>query len=324
MKALVTGGLGFIGSHVVDELMDRGHSVMVLDNFSTGRDHWIGSHSRPDIRNLDIKDRPLVRRAFQEWKPEIVFHLAAHHYIPFCDQHPAEAYDLNLTGTLNILTESVSTGVGRFFFASTADVYAPSPKPHRENDAVGPFTIYGHTKLLGELLCRGALEWNWKADLLIGRLFNAVGKRETNPHLVPETVKQIAKGASVVRLGNLFPTRDFVDVVTQSQAIVDAACCISGFEICNIGSGVPVTVQHMVDVIVRAAGRPVTVASDPLKQRASERNNLCADTNRLRTIIGYAPKPADEASIRAILAENSATAPVPHPSEAPELLTLRR
>jgi len=304
MKAIVTGGLGFIGSHVVDKLLEDGWQVMVLDNYFSGRDHWGLKQLRPEIRRTDICNRDQVRTAFREWKPECVFHMAAHHYIPYCDANPFEAYDLNVTGTLNVLMASAENSVEKFFFASTADVYAPSPKPHREDDAIGPFTIYGRTKLLGEGLCRGALEWGWNADLLIGRLFNAVGKRETNPHLVPEVVKQIADGAETLRLGNLFPTRDFVDVNTQARAIVDATLRLVGFETCNIGSGVAVPVQHMVDLAIRAAGHPINVVSDPAKQRASERNNLCGDVNRLKTLIGYAPEPAGEQSIRAILAES--------------------
>jgi UDP-glucose 4-epimerase len=308
MKAIVTGGLGFIGSHVVDTLLEDGWQVMVLDNYFSGRDHWGLEQPRPEIRRTDICNRDQVQAAFREWKPETVFHMAAHHYIPYCEANPFEAYDLNVTGTLNVLMASAENSVERFFFASTADVYAPSPKPHREDDAVGPFTIYGRTKLLGEGLCRGALEWGWKADLLIGRLFNAVGRRETNPHLVPEVVKQIGDGAETLRLGNLFPTRDFVDVNTQARAIVDATLRLNGFETCNIGSGVAVPVQHMVDLAIQAAGRPINVVSDPAKQRASERNNLCGDVNRLKALIGYAPEPAGEQSIRAILAESRETA----------------
>lgn len=303
MKALVTGGCGFIGSHVVDELLRRNFEVLVVDNFFSGRDHWSGSDRGPKIRRLDILDREQLIAAVTEFKPEVTFHLAAHHYIPYCDQHPMEAYDLNLIGTLNTLMASWKAGVKRLFFASTADVYAPSPRAHREEDAIGPFTIYGRTKLLGENLCKGAAEWGWEVDILIGRIFNAVGTHETNPHLVPEIVQQVSEGAALLSLGNLYPTRDFVDVGTQAKAIVDATMAVTGIEICNIGSGVSVRVADMVQTIIRAAGRPVEVVSDPKKQRAAERNNLCADTRRLQRLIGYAPQAASEETIAAILNE---------------------
>ena len=303
MKAIVTGGLGFIGSHIVDHLLHDGLEVLVLDNFFSGRDRWEAAATRPEIRRVDIRVRGQLLEAFSDFEPEIVFHMAAHHYIPYCEANPVEAYDLNVIGTLNVLAASFGSEVKRLFFASTADVYAASPRPHREDDAIGPFTTYGHTKLVGEQLCRDALNWGWRSNLLIGRIFNAVGKRETNPHLVPEVVKQIARGANELRLGNLFPTRDFVDVDTQARAIVDATQRVEGIETCNIGSGVARSVREMVDIAIDAAGRPVTIATDPSKVRAAERNNLCADVSRLKALIGGAPMPAGEASIRAILSE---------------------
>ena len=305
MKAIVTGGLGFIGSHVVDHLLHDGFEVLVLDNFFSGRDRWEGTAIRPDIRGVDIRAREQVQEAFRSFKPEVVFHMAAHHYIPYCEANPIEAYDLNVTGTLNVLAAGFESGIQRLFFASTADVYAPSPRAHREDDAIGPFTTYGRTKLIGEQLCRDALNWGRQTNVLVGRIFNAVGKRETNPHLVPEVVKQIARGVSELRLGNLFPTRDFVDVDTQARAIVDATLRVEGIETCNIGSGVAISVREMVDIAIDAAGRPVTVGTDPAKMRAAERNNLCADVSRLRTLIGFAPRPAGKDSICAILAEET-------------------
>jgi UDP-glucose 4-epimerase len=303
MKILVTGGAGFIGSHVVDYLMSVGHSVVVVDNFVSGRDHWLGQDVRPEIAVVDIMDRKNLSAAFLRHKPAAVFHLAAHHYIPFCDRNPAAAYDLNVGGTLNVLGEASKCDVERVFFASTADVYAPSPRPHMEDDAVGPFTVYGRTKVIGETICRGTLEWGWDTNLLIGRIFNAVGTRETNPHLVPEIIGQVAEGVTELRLGNMFPTRDFVDLPTQARAIVDATFAIQGIETVNIGSGIAIRVGQLIDMILDEAGRQITVVVDPAKVRAAERTNLCGTTNRLKNLIGYVPEPAGRKTIRTILDE---------------------
>jgi len=303
MKVIVTGGGGFIGSHVVDYLMSLGHTVVVVDNFFSGRDHWQGQGVHPQITIIDILDRKALSAVFSEHKPTAVFHLAAHHYIPFCDKNPTAAYDLNVSGTLNVLNEASRVGVERVFFASTADVYAPSPRPHMEDDALGPFNVYGRTKLIGESICRGTVDWGWQTNLLIGRIFNAVGTRETNPHLVPDIIRQVANGASVLRLGNLFPTRDFVDLSTQARAIVDATFSIHGMETVNIGSGVAIRVKQMVEMILAEAGRHIEVVIDPEKVRTAERANLCGNTNRLKNLIGYVPKPAGPQTVRAILSE---------------------
>ena len=303
MKVCVTGGCGFIGPHVVDYLMSLGHNVVVVDNFRSGRDHWLGNSARPELAIVDILDRDALSIAFATHKPAFLFHLAAHHYVPFCDNNPSAAYDLNVNGTFNVLNEAARSEVDRIFFASTADVYAPSPRPHMEDDAIGPFTVYGKTKLIGEMICRGTVDWGWHSNLLIGRLFNAVGPRETNPHLVPEVISQIVNGATELRLGNLFPTRDFVDVATQARAIVDATMEIRGIETINIGSGVAIRVGEMIDMILSEAGRNIKVVVDPGKVRAAERSNLCGTTNRLRNLIGYIPDSAGPQTIRAIMEE---------------------
>lgn len=303
MRVVVTGGGGFIGSHVVDYLLSLNHAVVVIDNFFSGQDHWVNQKTRPEIANLSILDRDALAAIFAVHHPEVVFHLAAHHYIPFCEREHAAAYDLNVVGTINVLNECQTAGVQRLFFASTADVYAPSPRAHMEDDALGPFTVYGRTKQIGEMICRGTVDWGWRPQMLIGRLFNAVGTRETNPHLVPEIVQQIAEGASELRLGNLFPTRDFVDVFTQARAIVDATFAVQGIETANIGSGVSVKVAQMVDLILAESGRQIQIIADPAKTRAAERSNLCGTTNRLKQLIGYAPSPASAQTIRAVLDE---------------------
>lgn len=303
MNVLVTGGGGFIGSHVVDYLLLQGHDVIVVDTFWSGRDHWLNQHVRPKLSAVDVLDRIKLLDVFSRYKPAAVFHLAAHHYIPFCEQNPAAAYDLNVAGTLSVLNAAQQLRVDRIFFASTADVYAPSPRAHREDDALGPFTVYGKTKQVGEMLCRGIVDWGWEPNLLIGRLFNAVGCRETNPHLVPEVIGQIAKGAPELRLGNLYPTRDFVDVPTQARAIVDATFAVQGIEVVNVGSGVSVSVKGMIDMIISEAGRDIAIIVDPKKARAAERANLCGTTDRLSNLIGYSPEPANRHTIRTILDE---------------------
>ncbi len=306
MKVLVTGGCGFIGSHVVDYLLSLGHEVSIVDNLSTGRDRWKEKSSSLKLCVLDIRDRLALSASFSEFRPDAVFHLAAHHYIPFCDRNPIEAYELNVGGTLNVLYEARNVAVERLFFASTADVYAPSPRPHMEDDPVGPFNVYGRTKLIGESICRGTIDWGWKPNLLIGRIFNAVGVRETNPHLVPEIVSQIAAGTSELRVGNLYPTRDFVDLPSQSRAIVDATLAVSGMETVNICSGGAIPVGTMIEMLLAEAGRHIEVVVDPQKVRAAERNNLCGTTQRLKSLIGYAPDPAGRGLLRTILQEASA------------------
>ena len=121
MKTLVTGGAGFIGCAVIDKLQREGHEIFVIDNLSFGKREFINV---PDSNffHVDILDREKVDKIFADIKPEIVIHLAAVHFIPYCNQHPYESSDINIRGTTHILNACRKNGVGKIFFASTAAV----------------------------------------------------------------------------------------------------------------------------------------------------------------------------------------------------------
>ncbi len=303
MRIIVTGGCGFIGSHVVDCLLAKGHHVMAVDNFLSGRDHWLEDAPRPAIRQVDVTQRRALSVAFQEWKPEAVFHLAGQSYAPLCEKDPVAAYDLNMVGAYNVLALSWNSEVKQFFFASSADVYAPSSNAHREDDPTLPATVHGRSKLLAESLCRDALEWGWGASMVVGRIFNAVGRRETVPHLVPEMMRRMRTGLPPPNPGDLSLVRDFVDVRSLARAIVDVTLAAKGFEVCNLGSGVAVTVQQMVDRVVQASRRDVEFPAASRKQ-TREPKVLVADSSRLRQLIGSSIRPADEATILEMLVES--------------------
>ncbi len=303
MKVLVTGGCGFIGSHVVDVLVERNHEVLVLDNMVRGKNHWIGREAGVRISKVDITDGPAFLAAAHAWSAGVLFHLAADHFIPQCEANPEAAYELNVCGTLHALKAAQLTSCERFFLASTADVYPPSDAAHVETDGSGPFTVYGRTKLACEYAVSDMRGKLMGRHTLIGRLFNAVGARETNPHIAPEVARQLLSGSSTLRLGNLTPTRDFVDVRAMAEAIVDATFAARGMELLNIGSGESITVAQMVDRIVSAHGRRVEIVVDPSKVRPAERQHLKPDVSRLRKLIGYAPRSAGEETIRQMLTD---------------------
>ena len=130
--ALVTGGCGFIGSAIVDRLLSQDHNVHIIDNMSLGRDHWGNTVIKPTIHVGDILDVDRIKAVFASVRPEFVFHMAAHHYIPVCEKDPYGAYLLNVHGTLNVLEMNRQYNVKKFFFASTGDVYPPAFAPHRD------------------------------------------------------------------------------------------------------------------------------------------------------------------------------------------------
>jgi UDP-glucose 4-epimerase len=304
-RYLVTGGCGFIGSSVVNYLLERGEDVFVIDDLSVGKDRWRNATHKPALLVQDILDIEACDQAFRDTQPQNVIHLAAQHYIPWCEEHVYEAYALNVTGTLNVLECARRHGVQDFFLASTGDVYHPNFAPHREVDATGPVYVYGHTKFMAEQLCMRYFESKvCFRTLLIGRLFNAAGPRETNPHLLAEVTRQIAQeGKREVEVGNLWPLRDYVDVDSMGAVIVDATSKVEGLEILNIGSGKAIEVREALSVLASVLPFGVEFMSVPERQRANDRPFLCPDTQRLRRTIGRAADPFSADTARKIFAE---------------------
>lgn len=290
-KVLVTGGCGFIGSALVNDLLARGHQVHVVDDLSLGKRHWQGKSPAPVLHVQDILDAAALRAVLDDISPEIVFHMAAHHYIPLCENNPYEAYRLNVTGTLEVLEACKKAAVKKLFFASTGDVYPPSSVPHREIDMVSPIYVYGHTKYLAEQICIKYFETQMAdAALMIGRIFNAAGPRETNPHLIPDVVRQIVDGKKVIEVGNLWPKRDFVDVHSMAQVIGNLTLAATGIEVVNIGSGHVQEIGDVLAILKSVARDDIEIVSVPGRQRSNDRPYLCPDTSRLQRLNGSAAR----------------------------------
>jgi len=308
---LITGGCGFIGSAVVNALLDRGAGVTVMDNMSVGRDHWTGAARKPKLLVEDIRDPAAFNRVMRHVRPQTVLHLAAHHFIPLCEGNPHAAYELNVYGTVNVLESARQHEVRDFFLASSGDVYPPNFVPHREVDQVSPVYIYGHTKMLAEQVCVRYFESKTCfRTLLIGRLFNAAGPRETNPHLLADVTKQIAhEHKRLVEVGNLWPLRDYVDVDSMATAIIDATAKVDGLEILNFGSGRAIEVREALRILTSVLPFDVEVRSVAERQRPNDRPFLCPDTTRLRNAIGRSADSFNEQTARKIFAEYPALLP---------------
>jgi UDP-glucose 4-epimerase len=305
-KILVTGGCGFIGSAIVDVLRRTAHEVHIVDDLSLGKDHWAGQGHRPQLHVQDILDAAALDALFAKVSPDIVFHMAAHHFIPFCEKRTYDAYRLNVGGTLNVLESCRKTRVQGLFLASTGDVYPPAFTPHREVDTVSPIYVYGHTKLIAEQMCIKFFETHLiDSSLVIGRIFNAAGRRETNPHLIPEVVKQIVEGKKVVEVGNLWPKRDFVDVDSMAEVIANLTLSSSGIELVNVGSGEVQEIGQVLELLKAAAPHAVEIVSLPERRRPNDRPFLCPDVTRLKRLNGTPAKPFSANTAKLLFAEAS-------------------
>lgn len=289
-KVLVTGGAGFIGSAVIHHLQSLGVEILVIDDLSFGDRRFIEVPDSHFIQH-DIRDQARVEAAMLAFQPDWVVHLAAVHFIPWCNQHPYEAADINVRGTMSVLDAARKCpGLKGMFFASTAAVYPIHEAALSETHPTGPLDIYGLTKLTGERLCH---EFHLLSGIptVVCRFFNAFGPNETNPHLIPEIAAQINAGARVLRLGNQAPKRDFIHTSDMARAV--AALLRSfhqGYDIYNLGQGAEYSVLEIADAFSKALGEQVSVEVDPAKVRKVDRLHLLADITKLKSFTGWAPQ----------------------------------
>jgi UDP-glucose 4-epimerase len=285
-RILVTGGAGFIGSHLLEQLVDAGERVAVVDDLSRGDRAWV--HPQAELHELDIRDGVGLRRVLPQLRPDVVVHLAAMHFIPAVDNAPELARDVNVGGTQALLDALASQPPQMLVFASSAAVYPDRRGPIDEACAPGPIDVYGETKLEGERL---VMHWAEQSGVrpIVARIFNVIGKRETNPHVVPEVVEQLRGGSRVVHVGNLAPRRDYTDVRDVAQALRRLLSTTSDHTVFNLGSGRSVSVAELVQACEKVLAQRVEVDVEQRRLRDRDRAELVADAALLRETTGWAP-----------------------------------
>jgi UDP-glucose 4-epimerase len=288
-KVLVTGGAGFIGSALIDALQASGHEIYVIDNLSFGNRMLI---KIPDSHffEFDILDRLKLSKVISEISPDWIIHLAAIHFIPYCNQHPVEAAQVNIQGTINVLEAAKNVkNLEKVFFASTAAVYPISDTAISETQLPAPTDIYGLSKLAGEHLMN---EFHLLTTIptIICRFFNAFGPNETNAHVIPEIQHQIEAGGRTIQLGNLEPKRDFIHTSDMAIAIIKLLQNFDdGIEIFNLGRGIEYSVIELVKAFEQELGERITIQVDPARVRKVERMHLLADISKLKNFINWEP-----------------------------------
>ena len=287
MKTLVTGGAGFIGCAVIDKLQREGDEIFVIDNLSFGKREFINI-SDSHFFLADILDKDAIDTIFNAVRPDRVIHLAAVHFIPYCNQHPFESSNINIRGTIHILDACKKYHVKKVFFASTAAVYPIYDDAVSENHTTGPMDIYGLSKLTGEHLCN-EFHLQTGVPVIICRFFNAFGPNETNPHLIPEIQNQINAGLRKIKLGNLTPKRDFIHTSDMANAVHSLMSYDSkGIDIYNLGRGIEYSVTEIVDAFSRELGEVIEIEVDESRVRKVERMHLLADVSKLKST-GWQP-----------------------------------
>jgi UDP-glucose 4-epimerase len=300
VRVLLTGASGLIGRAVTRLLYERGHEVLATDLHPLPA----GFQDLP-WRRLDVRQGGRARAVLSDFRPDAVVHLAARHFIPWCERHPAATLQTNVLGSQNVIEGVLEAGVGKLVFASSAAVYAPSPRPLQESAALAPDDIYGTSKTMGEQLVRLSAsrrsEYGSECDTVVLRLFNTIGPGDANAHLVPRLISEL-RGGGRVRLGNLQSVRDYIHVEDVARAIVSAIESeLPGCTFLNVGSGTGRSVGDVVEALGGLLGRALEVVSVPAQRRAVDRPFLVADIAQARRLLGWEPMVSFEDGLADVL-----------------------
>lgn len=284
---IVTGGLGFIGNELVRQLLAKGRDVAIIDNENRIAPQLEDLNLVPRY-TIDINDTQSIDEVLSKLKPERVFHLAAIHYIPECNAQPERTLHINTEGTLSVLNAAIKHQCKHFIFASTGAVYHDSPLALTETSPVAPVDIYGWSKWFAEELCR------WKSSSIpvtICRLFNNIGLRETNPHIVPEIIQQLSSGSRVLQLGNTTPVRDYISTQETASALIRLSeLKPDGCEVYNIATGKGASVDELIDCMSTLLKENITVQIDPARFRAADKAVQLADISKLKNKLAWEPQ----------------------------------
>jgi len=291
-NVLIIGGAGFIGSHLVDVCLKRNCRIWVYDNFSTGRQKFLPTASTVHVVEGDILDTKYLSDTITACSPDTLYHLAAIHHIPTCEKMPDRALRVNIEGTQSVLSACAKHHIPRIIFASTGALYDPiNIGPLAETSPVKAHDIYSISKLTGERLVEYHVDQN-DGQAVIARLFNTVGRRETNMHVIPAIMAQLAAGGRQLKLGNLNPRRDYVHVedVAQALFILGNMTIDTPFDIFNIGSGREYSVRELIELCSEIVSEPLETVSDPGLQRKVDRPSQLADLSKIQRTSGWKPE----------------------------------
>lgn len=291
-KAIVTGGAGFIGSNLSDELVRRGYHVIIIDNLSTGNISNIESVRSGENGELvkgSITDLPLLHKVFTG--SDFVFHQAALPSVPRSIKSPKKSHHVNITGTLNVLLAARDCGVRKVVYASSSSVYGDTPTlPKTEDMLPNPQSPYAVTKLTGEHYCR-VFQQVYGLDTVCLRYFNVYGPRQdpNSPYaaVIPLFFQRALAGKPPVIFGDGEQSRDFTYVGDVVEANILAAES-SATGVFNLGNSQRVTINELTHQILMLAGNDSLkpVYQDP---RSGDVLHSLADISRAKTF-GYDPK----------------------------------
>jgi UDP-glucuronate 4-epimerase len=295
VRILVTGGAGFIGSHLVEKLLAAGHRVSILDDLNDFYDPRIKRANIAAIANqiaihqIDLRDSVAVRDLFHREKFETIAHLAARAGVRPSINHPQLYYDTNVDGTLHLLEAARVTGVERFIFASSSSVYGVSKIVPFSEDQHLTQTIspYAATKIAAEFLC-STYSHLYQMRIIALRLFTVYGPRQRPDLAIHQFTRRIHAGKPIDQFGDGTTRRDYTYIDDILQGVM-AALQYKGslFDVFNLGESETVQLKDLIAAIENALGRKAKI--NRLPEQPGDVPLTCADISKARKLLGYNP-----------------------------------
>jgi UDP-glucuronate 4-epimerase len=296
MSILVTGGAGFIGSHLIERLLDEGHTVIAIDNFDPFYNSSIKERNLTKARThpafvfepLNILDKNGIERLFQTQTIETVVHLAAKAGVRPSILDPSGYYQTNVQGTLNLLECCREQKINRFIFASSSSVYGNNRKvPFSETDPVDhPISPYAATKKAAELLCHTFYHL-YKINIYALRFFTVYGPRQRPDLAIHKFFRLIYNNESIPIYGNGSTSRDYTYIDDILDGIIAGIERVKGYEIINIGESQPVSLSELVQSIEKVSGKQAK--KNFLPMQAGDVLKTHADTSKAKKLLNYQP-----------------------------------
>jgi UDP-glucose 4-epimerase len=297
---LITGAAGFIGTRLVNRLIRLGYRCMGLDDLSSGCPP-LAPHENLEFKIQDVCESEGVRKAFRQFLPETVVHLAAIHHIPTCERNAPRALEVNVVGCQVVLEAAELAGCRKFILASTGGVYDWQEGPLAEETPVRATDIYTLSKITNE---RQVALWSASTGtpVIVARIFNTIGQNDPNAHLIPDILRQLNTNEKrmLVRMGNLHTRRDFiyVDDTAACLAMMVEAEGLHGVEFFNVGTGREYAVRSIVEGIARIKGCSLELQVDPRLARRVDRSCQLADITKTASTLNWQPRYSLEEALR--------------------------
>ncbi len=295
MKILVTGGAGFIGSHLVEKLLTEGHEVAILDDFNDFYDPQIKRANiaavadRITVHLADLRDARAVKEVFHREKIETVIHLAARAGVRPSIGHPQLYYDTNVNGTLHLLEAAREIGIERFIFASSSSVYGlaktvPFSEDLHLTQTVSP---YAATKIAGEFLC-STYSHLYRMRIVALRFFTVYGPRQRPDLAIHQFTRRIWNGEAINQFGDGTTRRDYTYVDDIIQGVMTSLGYDGPlFDIFNLGESETIQLQDLIAAIEEGLGKKAKI--NLLSEQPGDVPLTCADISKARRLLGYQP-----------------------------------